>query len=240
MEESARKNHADMDGPEGAGRGAVSPARRRAWTSHLPAARALDLHRRLPLLRQRRRHRRRRCWRPLGSAAGQRQRQGGAPRPWRSKCRGGAVWSASVALGTAVDVTGGPAVQLGLANGNKLRLQLRRSDLVGPGGRLRCAAQTYVGTSRVGTVSAFVGSVGSGSNQPRKVRFLFQDASLCMARFMEPWFVCLEREKRKHTLSVRTAQFDTILNEPPAIITQMRVNTCLPESVPHIIPHLET
>ena len=27
---------------------------------------------------------------------------------------------------------------------------------------------------------------------------------------------------------VRTAQFDTILNEPPVIITQMRVNTCLP------------
>ena len=40
--------------------------------------------------------------------------------------------------------------------------------------------------------------------------------------------------------SVRTAQFDTILNEPPVIITQMRVNTCLPESVPHVIPHLET
>ena len=115
------------------------------------------------------------------------------------------MWSASVALGTAVDVTGGPAVQLGLANGNKLRLQLRRSDLVGPGGRLRCAAQTYVGTSRAGTVSAFVGSVGSGSNQPRKVRFLFQDASLCMARFMEPWFVCLECEKRKHTLSETNA-----------------------------------
>jgi len=27
---------------------------------------------------------------------------------------------------------------------------------------------------------------------------------------------------------VRTAQIDTILNEPPVIITQMRVNTCLP------------
>jgi len=39
---------------------------------------------------------------------------------------------------------------------------------------------------------------------------------------------------------VRTAQFDTILNEPPVIIIQMRVNTCLPESVPRVIPHLET
>ena len=28
--------------------------------------------------------------------------------------------------------------------------------------------------------------------------------------------------------AVRTAQFDTILNEPSVIITQMRVNTCLP------------
>ena len=32
-------------------------------------------------------------------------------------------------------------------------------------------------------------------------------------------------------ISVRTAQFDTILNEPLVIIIQMRVNTCLPESV---------
>ena len=39
---------------------------------------------------------------------------------------------------------------------------------------------------------------------------------------------------------VRTAQFDTILNEPPVIIIQMRVNTCLPESVPRVIPHLKT
>ena len=39
---------------------------------------------------------------------------------------------------------------------------------------------------------------------------------------------------------MRTAQFDTILNEPPVIIIQMRVNTCLPESVPRVIPHLET
>ena len=39
---------------------------------------------------------------------------------------------------------------------------------------------------------------------------------------------------------VRTAQFDTILNEPPVIIIQMRVNTCWPESVPRVIPHLET
>ena len=39
---------------------------------------------------------------------------------------------------------------------------------------------------------------------------------------------------------MRTAQFDTILNEPPVILIQMRVNTCFLESVPHIIPHLET
>ena len=39
---------------------------------------------------------------------------------------------------------------------------------------------------------------------------------------------------------MRTAQFDTILNEPPVIIIQMRVNMCLPESVPRVIPHLET
>ena len=121
MEESARKNHADMDGPEGAGRGAVSPARRRAWTS------AGSAHARSP---------------PAPAAASAaltppsssllatpwfcRRSEtvpGCAPQPWRSKCRGGAVWSASVALGTAVDVTGGPAVQLGLANRNKLRLR---------------------------------------------------------------------------------------------------------------------
>ena len=39
---------------------------------------------------------------------------------------------------------------------------------------------------------------------------------------------------------MRTAQFNTILNEPSVIIIQMRVNTCLPESVPRVIPHLET
>ena len=39
---------------------------------------------------------------------------------------------------------------------------------------------------------------------------------------------------------VRIAQFDTILNEPPVIIIQMRVNTCWPESMPRVIPHLET
>ena len=39
---------------------------------------------------------------------------------------------------------------------------------------------------------------------------------------------------------VRTAQFDTILNEPPVIIIQMRVNTSLPKSMPRVIPHLET
>ena len=37
-------------------------------------------------------------------------------------------------------------------------------------------------------------------------------------------------------VNVKTVQFDTILNEPSVIIIQMRVNTCLPESVPHIIP----
>jgi len=39
---------------------------------------------------------------------------------------------------------------------------------------------------------------------------------------------------------MRTAQFNTILNEPPAIIIQMRINMYLPESVPRVIPHLET
>ena len=39
---------------------------------------------------------------------------------------------------------------------------------------------------------------------------------------------------------VTTAQFDTILNEPPVTVIQMRVNTCLPESVPRVIPHIET
>ena len=34
--------------------------------------------------------------------------------------------------------------------------------------------------------------------------------------------------------------FDTILNESPVIIIQMRVNTCFPESVPRVISHLET
>jgi hypothetical protein len=42
------------------------------------------------------------------------------------------------------------------------------------------------------------------------------------------------------TSIVRTAQFDTILNKPPVIIIQMRVNTCLPVRVPRVIPHLET
>ena len=40
--------------------------------------------------------------------------------------------------------------------------------------------------------------------------------------------------------AVRTVQFDTILNESSVIIIQMRVNTCLPKSVPRVIPHLET
>ena len=47
-------------------------------------------------------------------------------------------------------------------------------------------------------------------------------------------------KERNISLTVRTAQFDTILNEPPVIIIQMRVNTCLPESVTRVIPHLET
>ena len=34
---------------------------------------------------------------------------------------------------------------------------------------------------------------------------------------------------------VRTAQFNTILSEPPVIIFQIRVNTCLPESVHYSI-----
>ena len=121
MEESARKNHADMDGPEGAGRGAVSPARRRAWTSAgdararpQPTPAAAPAEPTPPsssLLAT--------PWFCRRSETA----PGCAPQPWRSKCRGGAVWSASVALGTAVDVTGGPAVQLGLANRNKLRLR---------------------------------------------------------------------------------------------------------------------
>ena len=41
-------------------------------------------------------------------------------------------------------------------------------------------------------------------------------------------------------LRVRTAQFNTILNEPPVIVFQMRVNTCMPESVPRVTSHLET
>jgi len=40
--------------------------------------------------------------------------------------------------------------------------------------------------------------------------------------------------------TVRTVQFNIILNEPPVIIFQMRVNTYLPESVPRITPHLDT
>ena len=32
---------------------------------------------------------------------------------------------------------------------------------------------------------------------------------------------------------VRTTQFDTILNEPPVIIIQIKVNTYWPESVPY-------
>ena len=39
---------------------------------------------------------------------------------------------------------------------------------------------------------------------------------------------------------VRTTQFNTILSKPPVIIFHMRVNTCMPESVPRVIPHLET
>ena len=39
---------------------------------------------------------------------------------------------------------------------------------------------------------------------------------------------------------MRTVKFDIILNESPVIIIQMRVNTCLPESVPRVIPHPET
>ena len=39
---------------------------------------------------------------------------------------------------------------------------------------------------------------------------------------------------------VRTAQFNTILSEPPVIIFQIRVNTCLPESMPRVTSHLET
>ena len=53
----------------------------------------------------------------------------------------------------------------------------------------------------------------------------------------------VERATAEATASrkdVRTVQFDTILNEPPVIIIQMGVNTCLPESVPRVIPHLET
>ena len=48
------------------------------------------------------------------------------------------------------------------------------------------------------------------------------------------------RERGDRDGNVRTAQFGTILNESSLIIIQMRVNTCLPESVPHVIPHLET
>ena len=40
--------------------------------------------------------------------------------------------------------------------------------------------------------------------------------------------------------AVRTAQFHTILNKPSVIIIQMRINTYLPESMPRVIPHLET
>ena len=39
---------------------------------------------------------------------------------------------------------------------------------------------------------------------------------------------------------VGTAQFNIILNESSVIIIQIRVNMCLLESVPRIIPHLET
>ena len=45
---------------------------------------------------------------------------------------------------------------------------------------------------------------------------------------------------RLHANVVRTVQFNTILNEPSVIIFRMGVNTCLPESVPRVTPHLET
>ena len=39
---------------------------------------------------------------------------------------------------------------------------------------------------------------------------------------------------------VRTAQFDTILSKPPAIILKMRASTRSPKSVPGANPHIET
>ena len=54
------------------------------------------------------------------------------------------------------------------------------------------------------------------------------------------WLFKLKYKKNKFTTTVRTAQFDTILNESPVIIIQMRVNTYLLESVPRIIPYLKT
>ena len=54
------------------------------------------------------------------------------------------------------------------------------------------------------------------------------------------WWRRWQRHGMRLASTVRTAQFDTILNEPSVIIIQMRVNTCLPESVPRVIPHLET
>ena len=149
-----RKNHADMDGPEGAGRGAVRRARRRAWTSAgdararpQPTPAAAPAEPTPPsssLLAT--------PWFCRRSETA----PGCAPQPWRSKCRGGAVWNASVALCAAVDVTGRvyqPTVQLGLANRNKLRLQLPllcRSDAVGPWREVapRRRVTHVVGTSR--------------------------------------------------------------------------------------------
>src|SRR6185503_19285657 len=52
--------------------------------------------------------------------------------------------------------------------------------------------------------------------------------------------VCQPRELGGLGVRCENHQFDTILNEPSVIIIQMRVNTCLPESVPRVIPHLET
>ena len=46
--------------------------------------------------------------------------------------------------------------------------------------------------------------------------------------------------ERGDASGLTTAQFNTILNEPSVIIFQIRVNMCLPESVPRVTPHLET
>ena len=57
---------------------------------------------------------------------------------------------------------------------------------------------------------------------------------------LDPQIKSYHQLKLQQIYTVRTAQFDTILNEPSVIIIQMRINTCLPESVPRVIPHLET